>query len=576
MDRYRCRKWIKPLSLQDTTVPIVIGVSGHRDLVEAQEQQISNKVHAFFNDLRDEFPDIPLMLLTSLADGADRLAVRIAIERNIPITILLPMERTLYEDDFDPASLAVFNQLLGHAIDVLEMPALSSRAQISQPGPDRDRQYEYMGVYLAAHCHVLLALWDGRTSNAPGGTAHVVEYHHRDTTTLIEETVRRSPIDHTEDESDLVFHIKCARQSNRNSDTNPEAVVASWLTRDDENPRTDTLPARYHDLFERQSAFNKDLHAISEIDVSGRLTDKEIPPTSPLQDLQQLFLQVDHLAIKFQNATHKALRSVHVFAACAGLSFIVYADLDSQPWTIFLYIFFIWISLAIYAMDRRFNWQRKFLDYRAMAEALRIQFYWALAGVQPERVSQFPHDSFMRRQELELGWIRNILRYAARRTDLLGTAEMDIPTTIDSWIQEQLEYYKASATKRTKRARLTSFLTAGCFVGAVVIAVILAFGQASLPNVLTNVFIAAMGTLPLIAAIRSGYSHRVSERELIAQYHYYHRLFANAKRSLDATTSEFEKQEVLKAVGEAAFDENGMWILRNRERPISGSQLNQS
>ena len=44
----------------------------------------------------------------------------------------------------------------------------------------------------------------------------------------------------------------------------------------------------------------------------------------------------------------------------------------------------------------RGDWQRRYLDYRVLAEALRVQFYWAIAGVErsgaeslrPRRVSQ--------------------------------------------------------------------------------------------------------------------------------------------------------------------------------------------
>ena len=48
---------------------------------------------------------------------------------------------------------------------------------LRQPGPLRDRQYLLAGLYVASHCHVLLALWDGASEGGLGGTAQIVRYY---------------------------------------------------------------------------------------------------------------------------------------------------------------------------------------------------------------------------------------------------------------------------------------------------------------------------------------------------------------------------------------------------------------
>jgi len=42
---------------------------------------------------------------------------------------------------------------------------------------ERDRQYLMAGLYVANHCHVLCALWDGSDEGGVGGTAHIVRYY---------------------------------------------------------------------------------------------------------------------------------------------------------------------------------------------------------------------------------------------------------------------------------------------------------------------------------------------------------------------------------------------------------------
>ena len=74
-------------------------------------------------------------------------------------------------------------------------------------------------------------------------------------------------------------------------------------------------------------------------------------------------------------------------------------------------------SIAVWWIARRADWQRRYLDYRVLAEALRVQFYWAVAGVDRPKLSRFGHDVFLKRHDLELGWIRNILRVSGLRDD---------------------------------------------------------------------------------------------------------------------------------------------------------------
>src|ERR1700691_6535939 len=64
--------------------------------------------------------------------------------------------------------------------------------------------------------------------------------------------------------------------------------------------------------------------------------------------------------------------------------------------------------LAYWAPRRA--WHRKYLDYRALAEALRVDFYWELAGVRKEFDGEFAHESYLQKQDAELQWIRNAMR----------------------------------------------------------------------------------------------------------------------------------------------------------------------
>ena len=132
----------------------------------------------------------------------------------MPLTVVLPMPRAMYEEDFhDAESRDQFAALCAAAVDLFELPLApgSTEAAIAEPGPGRSRQYAAAGVFLCAHCHVLLALWDGKESDQLGGTSQVVRFHHHDVMPGYTPRATASRLNLTDDESDLVYHVVCSR-----------------------------------------------------------------------------------------------------------------------------------------------------------------------------------------------------------------------------------------------------------------------------------------------------------------------------------------------------------------------------
>jgi hypothetical protein len=562
-------------------VPLVVGVTGHRDLVGAELGQIRERVRSFLAGLMKQFPDLPLMVMTPLAEGADRLVAEVAVEFDIPVVILLPMPQSVYQTDFSGQSLDEFRSMteLG---EIVELPLVGSNTlqSVAVSGNARDLQYAQLGAYLAAHSHILLALWDGKQNQAPGGTAHVVQFHQHDVIELIAEGQHRSPIDFAEDESDLVYHIICSRREDGAPADGLRAGNAHWLTRDDVNPRTDEMPEGYAVVFGRMAEFNRDLAQPVDMSASYPLVSEASAAGvgEALSCIDSLFHPADLLAARFQRRAHRALLVSHTLAVLAGLSFIVWADLPEQDYMIYPYLIFIALTLLVFDAERRGGWQRKSLDYRVLAEGLRVQFYWALAGVKMANPSRFSHDSFLRQQDLELGWIRNVMRYAGRQADaaLAEPEPANSDLAVREWVAGQMAWYQSASRDRSVRNRLTSTLLLATFLTGLAVAAGLAVFQYQLQAPWSNLLVALMGLLPIIAAVRQNYAHRTAERELVTQYGYQLRIFSNAHRLLERTENLARRREILLALGESALEEHGQWIMRQRERPLAGQVLQPS
>ncbi len=559
----------------------MIGVTGHRDLVPDEVPLLDQAVEAFFLDLRNRFPDLPLLVTTPLAEGADRLVARVAQRLGIEVNILLPMPLEFYEQDFAGVSAETFEEMLAFG-DVIELPLLGDAPDLAH-GAGRDAQYEYLGVYLAAHSHILLALWDGKPSEAPGGTAQVIRFHQENVVNLIAGVEPRSAIDFSEDESDLAYHIACSRRDSGPPREPWRPGEASWLTRDDVAPRTPLLPQRYVNVFNRQARANRDLQRFGDAEIR---VEEAFPVDADsaivAHDIGRLFIAVDRVAVRYQRVALRALRGVYLLAALTGLSFIAYADFPDQDYMIWLYLSFLGLGFLIYLLERRGAWYRRYLDYRGLAEGLRVQCYWALAGVRTSNPTEFPHDRFMRRQELELGWIRNVMRYAGRRADALRStgSERLLEAVIEHWIGEgdsgQTHYYRTRVHHLAKNNRLTTLMGMTGFAVGLGSAVVLALFQARLDEWTVAVLIAVMVGLPYLAAVRASYAERISEHELIAQFAHYDRIFSNALHVLAANLDANTRRSVLRAVGEEELQEVGQWLMRQRERPQSGERIFQT
>lgn len=103
------------------TVPLVVAVTGHRDLVPGEIDALRDRVRDFLRSLKDERPDRGVSVMTSLDEGADRLVAEVAIDLGIPLTVPLPMAAELYVEDFDtPESRGEFRRLCDAAAEVFE------------------------------------------------------------------------------------------------------------------------------------------------------------------------------------------------------------------------------------------------------------------------------------------------------------------------------------------------------------------------------------------------------------------------------------------------------------------------
>jgi hypothetical protein len=567
-------------------IPLVVAVTGHRDLVPDEVPGIRDRVRGLLEELRRKYPDRRLRVLSPLAEGADRLVAEEALALGVELIVPLPMPRKVYVRDFETAaSRAEFDSLCERANEILQLPLARDNTidDIGEHGRARDLQYAQLGIFLCAHCHILLAIWDGKLAGDLGGTGQVVRFHHDDIMEGYSERSMASQQMLVDDESDLVYHIVCSRNrphGKPHRDYKP--LQTWWFTKDEEQPRRTSMPPQHELIFERSGEFSRDAarfaHRIGS-ECYPLYDEREVDYLpGGIKTIHYLFCISDWLAIYFQKRVLFALQATHLLAFLMGLMFILYTDLSTTSTYMVAFLAFFGLASGIQWLSTRSAWNRKYLDYRTLAEGLRVQFYWAAAGVTSENESKFTHDNFLQTQDPELGWIRNIMRVAGTRCDAHPeTRRRSLDFVLREWIGDanggQLGYYRRKADERLKQSRTTSILEKIGLLVSVLIVIAIIVAGASMEDATQNLLMVVMGSVLLLVGIRHGYAFSTAENELIKQYEFMLRIFNNARRRLENASSNKERRQILRALGGSALDEHTEWILMHRDRSIDQSEI---
>jgi hypothetical protein len=166
---------------------LVLGVTGHRpDKLDVAHPGLRAACLRVLDHLRSAYPDASFEVLSPLAEGADRLVARLAMERlGARLLVPLPMPPELYAEDFGAAGVSVqasleeLRALLARAERVFELPLVGgSEAALAGPGgaEGRGAQYALAGACVVEGARELIAVWDGRATGHTGGTGEIVRW----------------------------------------------------------------------------------------------------------------------------------------------------------------------------------------------------------------------------------------------------------------------------------------------------------------------------------------------------------------------------------------------------------------
>lgn len=166
-----------------------IGITGHQSLVKrlatagaiCSEGDAWTWVEQVFAAFLTDTGSSGIVLISSLATGADQRLSRVGREQGSKIEVVVPSVD--YVETLTGADRDSYDQLLGEAVKVIEL---------GYPEPTEEAFFA-AGKSVVDRSDSVVAVWDGKASEGLGGTADIVAYaQERGRTILHLDPIRRT------------------------------------------------------------------------------------------------------------------------------------------------------------------------------------------------------------------------------------------------------------------------------------------------------------------------------------------------------------------------------------------------
>lgn len=541
-------------------IPITVGIAGHPDTIITEQHRI--QIENLFKDLAGAYPHSPVYLFSTIAKAVDRFASNIFLELKttnekykdkFELIIILPEEeKTIEEPDKETSDL------LKKAKNIIY---ISSHDKSSE-GSD----YYFESLKLMADSSLIfIALCDG-LNNEKGGISEVVNYKINGD----DKDVAKSTFEY----SGTAFIIPCARYATAGkiSDFSRNNFKLSF-----EHILEDTSIRQTLDKIEEINTDSVKISPESQNLSQKRLTENPEVLREPEKSILNIYAILDLLSLHHHKQYNKTVVWLFVTGLFIVTSFGIYTNLWLNKITLIIAIGLILSAGIIYYYTTVTKHHTKYIYNRTLAEALRIQFYWNLAGIN-NKVS----DYILRIHRKEFIWIEHIL------SAVYGITYISRPITstainklIANWVKSQADFFESSIKKMTQKMVIYHLISNISFIAAFALLLSIFFFEKiySINNRMGFLQV-AIGTLLGIFALIRGYIQIKGYNQLLNQYELMNVLYQKAETKINqviSATPESEEQfaylkELFFIIGKESLIENGTWylILKDKEPGIEG------
>ena len=463
---------------KNADIPIVIGVSAHRNIDKRYSDDIKKQVGNFLDDIISMCPNSSIYMLSGLAQGGDLLCARVAIEKGIKIIAALPFETlddTPYDNEYDfddKDDLKTYRELISseHVVKQFIVPDTEKIPHPNDLKKLRKYLFRQQSIYVATNSHILLSLWDGAApdnSRLECGTNIAVHF------ALEHNFYRPNGMEFFSSYDGTVVGIFSPRQGKTYLKfsiddfeykyivmdrclKNKDVIIDSIFTRMDDSfnfVTTKKMPQYIKDTLVRTDTYNEDyLKYCKSLEREKKKTkeNKRYLVNQDIYDSNEEAKPIHNCyrISSIMSASNKrkyllGIKLLSIFGVLLILSWMLY-DQIAYRWTSILCAVMLLMLLIGYVivnfteatkiavkikLKKKFDAHTKFIEYRALSETLRVQYYLLSLGVLDNTSSLFTwaHKS-------DMTWVKmavTVLLIGISENEWQSDLEHDV---IEKWI----------------------------------------------------------------------------------------------------------------------------------------------
>ena len=489
------------------TIPIVVGVTGHRAIREQDITAIKN---------------------------ADLLCADTAEELGIPVVAVLPMDRAQFEEDFSEKGRERLYHHCSRAEDLFVAPQTE---MVPATGISRDYLFRQAGIYIASHSHVLLALWDGGPgTEAACGTSETVDFALSGSYAPASGVAMRSA------GNESVIHVFTPRGERTGKAAGTVDILGDTASVKKLLAKTDEFNALMADMPE---------------EAGSRLPDG-VEKDTVLERMEMVSIAAGRLSRDAARVYRRILALLAVASALLTFAFLMY-DEAQAIWMILVCGFMLLGAWLCRKHATSTDCHRKYIEYRALAECLRVETYLHYAG-SAVRASE----NLSWTQQDEMSWIMTALCVLE-----IGEQPKGKHDICKCWVEEQLHYHQ-NAGRHSKKAldsservvRFALILSIGLYLAAVLFELFcggLVFKpsvQVQNVDLYRTVLKILLGTISAVTLFVANYYGRLSLQRSFSDHGKMERFYAKMG---DQLLRRGQTDELLRVLAREELIENGNW-----------------
>ena len=541
-------------------IPITVGITGHPDAIITEQHRI--QIENLFKDLSIAYPHSPVYLFSTIAKSVDKFASSIFLELKTTneeykekfelIIILTEEDKTIVEPDKETSDI------LKKAKSKIYIPSHNKSSDGS------DSYFESL-KFVADSSLIFIALWDGiNTEN--GRISDAINYKiYGDVKDVAKSTFEYNG---------TAFIMPCSRYATAGqiSDINKNNIKLSLKQILEDPSIRQTL-----DKIEEINTDSLKISLDAQKQSQRNLAENPVKLHEPEKSILDIYSILDILSLNYHKRYNKTVIWLFITGLFIVTSFGIYTNLWLNKITLTIAIGLILLAGVIYYYTTLTKHHTKYIYNRTLAEALRIQFYWNIAGIN-NKVS----DYILRIHRKEFLWIEHILSAVFGITYItrpITSIAIDDLTT--NWVKSQAGFFETSIKKMTQKMAQYQLISNISFIAAFALLLSIFFlEKIYLISNLMGVLQVVIGSLLGIAALIRGYIQIKGYSELLNQYELMNVLYQKAETKINqiiSTSPESEKQfeylkELFFIIGKESLIENGTWylILKDKEPGIEG------